>query len=264
MLPSPEPAALPADFAAALRDPSQAIPVGLVARPGIDPAHRFAIYRNNMAAGLGRLLVDRFPVLHRLVGADFFTAMADAFIRQHPPAGPVLLEYGANLPEFVAQFPPARHLAYLADVARLEWLRHRALLAADARPIDRAALAALSPDAMARLRFSLHPSLAILRSPYPIVSIWRANIDPANAAIVPAGLPGENALLIRPALVTEIHAVPASRADFVERLLAGDLLEDAAGPLGPDLTATLAFLLGAGILTGFHPVIDIARRSDPA
>ncbi|TDQ80598.1 putative DNA-binding protein [Dongia mobilis] len=265
MSPSPEQAAFPEAFAAALREPRSAIPARLAARPGVDPAVRFAIYRNNMAAGLGRVLADRFPVLRRLLGADFFAALTDAFIRQHPPAGPVLLEYGALFPNFVERFPPSQHLAYLADVARLEWLRHCALLAADAAPIDRAALAAQPPDVMARLRFTLHPSLAILRSPFPIVSIWRANIDPANPAVVPAGLPGENALLVRPGLVAEIHAVPASRADFVERLQAGVALGDATNLVGADLTAALAFLLSAGILTGFFPVSDdAARRSDPA
>ena len=49
-------------------------------RPRVAPARRFAVYRNNVAAGLIRALEARFPVTRRLVGDDFFRAMAGGFV----------------------------------------------------------------------------------------------------------------------------------------------------------------------------------------
>ena len=49
------------------------------------------------------------------------------------PPQPVLAEYGAGFPDFVADYEPARGLPYLADVARLDW----ALNVAFHSPMDR-------------------------------------------------------------------------------------------------------------------------------
>ena len=42
-----------------------------------------------------------------------------------------LNELGGHLADFLPAFAPARELPYLADVARLEWLVHKAHYAAD-------------------------------------------------------------------------------------------------------------------------------------
>mgnify|MGYP001390820627 CR=1 FL=1 len=42
----------PSHFAAALLDAERAVPSGLVAWNGSDPARRFAIYRNNVVVSL--------------------------------------------------------------------------------------------------------------------------------------------------------------------------------------------------------------------
>jgi hypothetical protein len=65
-------------FAAALLDPALPTPVGIVG-PGGEPSSRwFAIYRNNVVVGLTQTLKDAYPAVHRIVGADFFQAMARA------------------------------------------------------------------------------------------------------------------------------------------------------------------------------------------
>ena len=62
----------------------------------------------------------RYPVTRRLVGDDFFRAMARAFVAAQKPRSPVLIHYGADFPAFVEAFEPAREIPYLTDVARLE------------------------------------------------------------------------------------------------------------------------------------------------
>ena len=107
-------------FRAALLDPGQPAPPGLTGSGGGPAARRFGIYRNNVTASLTEALRQSFPVVRALVGEDFFTAMAIAHLRAHPPASPLLMFYGQDMADFVAGFAPAQHLGYLPDVARLE------------------------------------------------------------------------------------------------------------------------------------------------
>src|SRR5262249_32525180 len=83
-------------------------------------------------------------------------------------AGPCLFEYGATLGDFLERFEPSRALAYLPDVARLEWAMNLAWHAPDVAPIARAALTHAPTIA-------LHPSVTLLQSPWPVDAIWRAN-----------------------------------------------------------------------------------------
>src|SRR6266852_5119664 len=125
-----------ASFAGALLDAERPIPRGITAHNAAIPTRRFAIYRNNVVAGLVKALKSRFPVVEKIVGEEFFAAMARVFVVERPPRSPVLAIYGDEFATFIAAFEPARELAYLADVARLEAARTRAYHAADATPVD--------------------------------------------------------------------------------------------------------------------------------
>lgn len=69
-------------------------------------AARFAIHRNNVRSARTEALRQGFPVLERLLGAEYFTALAGVFIQQHPPRSAVFHEYGAELADFIEAFPP--------------------------------------------------------------------------------------------------------------------------------------------------------------
>ena len=75
---------------------------------------------------------SRFPVVEKIVGEEFFAAMARALRASIRRVRRCLSGYGDEFPAFVAAFEPAREFAYLADVARLEAARTRAFHAADA------------------------------------------------------------------------------------------------------------------------------------
>ena len=131
-----------AGFAAALLDPAAPVPAGIVG-PGRRPApRRFAVYRNNVVSALGNAVAGSFPAVKRIVGEDFFRAMARAYVLAEPPTSPVLLDYGTTFPDFIARFAPAASLPYLPDVARIERRWREAYHAEDAEP--------LSPDGARR------------------------------------------------------------------------------------------------------------------
>ena len=142
---------------------------------GLDPAARLGIYRHHIFTTLTEALKGTFPVVCRLVDARFFAYAADTYLRRHPPSGPCLAEYGATFPAFLAEFPPCRGLAYLPDVARLEWALNRALHAENRHPLDPVRLAAAPSDTTPRLVFRLDPSVSFVASPWPIDRIWQAH-----------------------------------------------------------------------------------------
>ena len=150
---------------------------------GLAPDDRLAIYRHHVFDTLTDTLKCAYPVVCRLVDERFFAHAAEQFIRQHPPAGPCLFEYGASFAEFLSDFSPCRELIYLPDVARLEWSMHRAWHAEDAVPLDPKRLHGLTPSELASLVFVFDASVSYLTSPWPIERIWRANqpdSDPAE------------------------------------------------------------------------------------
>jgi len=127
---------------------------------GSDPV--YAVYRNNVRTCLGRALADAYPVVERLVGEEFFRHTACRYIAQHPSRSGDLNAFGEQFPAFLRGFAPVRALAYLPDVARLEWLCRRALLAADRLPLKLACRALL-------------PSVRLFASDWPVHRIWQVN-----------------------------------------------------------------------------------------
>lgn len=82
------------EFAAALLDPERPTPSGIIGPDGDVCPKRFAVYRNNVVVGLTEILKAAYPAARRLVGEEFFDAMAGIYVRAEPPRSPILLEYG--------------------------------------------------------------------------------------------------------------------------------------------------------------------------
>jgi hypothetical protein len=247
-----------ATFAAALRDPDRPCPSGLRAWNGSDPAARFAVYRNNVVASLIDALADTFPVVQELVGPEFFRAMAGAFVRRVRPCSPMLTQYGEAFPVFIEAFEHARPVPYLADIARLEFARVQAYHAADAEPVapEAVRLALASGDRMGQLRSTCHPSLAVIASPFAVVSVWAAHQGQGDLAAVDPDR-AETAVVVRPELEVLVLRCPVGGADFVAAIRAGVGLGDAAASAtrlnpGFDLSATLALLIRHGALTSIR------------
>lgn len=244
-----------AGFAHALRNPERAVPDGVIAHTGNRTQKRFAVYRNNVTASLVNALRARFPVIEKLVGAEFFSAMARVFVLQSPPRSPILAEYGDDFPSFLERFAPMAELPYAPDVARLEAARTRAYHAADATPLAVAELADLSPDA-ADLRFTLHPSCETTRSRHAIVTIWAMNSGEAELGPIDTDMP-EDALMSRPDQQVLVRKLPPGGAAFLQALADGLTLSHAAEAATAenaafDLTSNLVALFASRIVTAIH------------
>jgi hypothetical protein len=243
-------------FAAALLDPELPVPTGLVGPDGEPDPKRFAVYRNNVVVSLIEALEDAFPAVRRIVGADFFRATVRAYVMEEPPCSPILLDYGAGFPDFIRRFEPAATLIYLADVARIERAWTEAYHAAEASPIDPGAFSAIAPDQLPVIRLELHPSLRLVRSQFPALTIWQMNV--ADGVPVPVDLAagGEDVLVVRPAADVEVRLIPKGSLEFIQAVANGEAvlaaLETALIANSRfDLSANLADLMRAGALVGY-------------
>jgi hypothetical protein len=142
---------------------------------GLSAARRFAVYRNNVFTSLSEALRACYPVVERLVGEDFFSHAAKQYVRRYPSVSGNLHDYGSDFAGFLAEFPSTSQLAYLADVARLEWLMQETYHAAESPGMDLQALALVTPEQHYALRFRLNPAARLMRSQYPVLRIWRVN-----------------------------------------------------------------------------------------
>jgi hypothetical protein len=241
-------------FTAALDSWDSTVPAGVTAHSGALTT-RMNTYRRNVHASLIGVLENRFPVVARLTGPEFFRAMAQLYLKQNLPLSPVLLDYGGEFPDFIASFDPANDVPYLADVARLEWLQNEAYHAADAMPLTAQALAELKPDTLAKTVFHLHPSMRLLRSPFPILAIWRTNAHDADIRPVDAAASGDDLLIVRPHLDVEIHVLPPGAFVLFGELAAGQCLADAATTASRsdhlNLQQALAGLIAAGCIVDY-------------
>jgi hypothetical protein len=243
-------------FAAALLDAALPVPFGLVGPDGEPSPKRFAVYRNNVVAGLTEALKDAFPAVHRIVGAEFFQAMARAYVVVEPPLSPILLDYGAGFPEFIREFQPAAVLPYLADVARIERAWTEAYHAPEASPIDPAALAALALDEFPAVSLQLHPSTRLVRSQFPALTIWQMNVGDGVPAPVDLAAGGENVLVVRPLADVEVRLISGGSFVFVQGLADGaSVLAAMKAALTADhrfdLSTNLSGLMLAGAVVGY-------------
>jgi uncharacterized protein len=202
---------------------------------------RLALYRGNVVANAVRALESAYPVARRIVGDEFFAALARAFWRVAPARSGDLNDYGEELAAFIDGFPPCADLPYLGDVARLEWQVHRAHFAADAEPFALQTLAAV-PDA-GQVHLPFHPAAALVETMYQAAAIWRAHQSEAGDVALPARIEGaQHAVVARPHFTVDVHAVDAAMFTWLSALRAGAVLA----------AATAAALAAA-------PTFDLAR-----
>jgi hypothetical protein len=243
-------------FAGAVLNPGLPGPAGGVDPDGRACPKRFGVYRNNVIAGLIEAVQGSFPAVCRLVGEEYFRAMVRLYVTSRPPRSPVLLEYGADFPAFVAGFESTAALPYLAEVARIERAWLEAYHAAEAPPLDPAALAAIAPQRVGELRFTLHPSLRVVRCRWPALTIWRMNVADGVPGAVDLSAGGEDVLVVRPAADVEVRALPAGGARLLSALSRGRRLAAAVSVALPrcvpgDLSMHLAGLLRSGAFADF-------------
>ncbi|MFI4939642.1 MAG: DUF2063 domain-containing protein [Burkholderiales bacterium] len=215
------------------------------------------VYRNNYRGNLHDALAGAYPVVEQLVGKEFFRHMTKRYIEQHLSRSGNLHRYGAEMAKFVAAFEPAQELAYLPDMAALEWACHCAYFADDAAALDIGKLAQIPPEQYPDLMLHTHPSCHLVRSRYPIAAIWHAHQPGASSDFhIDLSSGACNALVSRKDDVVQVGELSAADAAWLQSMQAGMPLGAATAATHEhypdfDLPAALSNLAAQGVLAGF-------------
>lgn len=217
---------------------------------------RLAIYRANVAAAATKALGAAYPVVRQVVGEAFFDGLARAYQRLVPSTSGDLFDYGEAFAAFVAEFPHAQSLPYLADLARLEWAVHRAYGAEDAPPWDQNTLAQIAPDQQAAIHFDWAAGTTLLDSNFPIARVWLIHQPDFEDEFKVDWSVRECALVAREGLRVAVSALDAGDAAFIASGLAGAALgasTEVALAADPsfDLGHLLGRLMASNVICGF-------------
>ncbi len=246
-------------FSAALADVARGDEaVALVAG---DPAHalnRLAIYRGNVIANVSGALAATYPIIRKLVGNEFFAGLVRAYWRERPSGSGDLNQIGERFADFVGAFLHTQSLPYLPDVARLEWLAHRAHYAGDHAALDMGSLASIPEDDYPRLALTLHPAVATLASSYPIFRIWEVHQDDYRGEIsVDLASGADQVVVYRPHFRVMVAALSGGESAFLGAIMQGKRLDDAlqqaaTKDAGFNLSASLKRWIAANIVVGLN------------
>lgn len=253
-------------FAEALLDPRRPEPSECIDPDGRPDALRFAVYRNNVASSLIEALEAAYPAVRRLVGKEFFRATARQYVLQDPPRSPIMLRYGGGFADFLERLASLSDHPYLADVARIERAWLEAYHAAEAEPLEPVALAGIATQPIAGLCLTLHPSVRLVRSAFPALTIWQANVTQQTPPRIDLDAGAEDVLIARPGAEVQVRLVPPQGALLLQSLARGSPLVEAASCAGVacasfDLTTHLAVLLESGLVIGSR-LIGRSRAGD--
>jgi hypothetical protein len=229
---------------------------------GIDPQARLGIYRNNLRQGFTKTLALEFPVIERLVGADYFRQLAHTFLARHPSRSGDLHHIGAPFAAFLGERFAGTRYTYFADVAALEWACQECWVAPESESLDPAALRAVPPHAYATLRFTLSPACRLVHSAYPVIRIWEVNRDVhARADTIDLDSGGDFVLVRRAAGRLDVHRVTQVDFQLLAALAAGESLE--AGLINA-LACEAQFDLGAALRRCFALGVFCQMTYDPS
>jgi hypothetical protein len=158
-------------FQSALLSPAASTPGFVAAASPSEAESRFGIYREAYRLRLAEALTADYPALRALLGAEAFADLARAYAESRPSRHYSIRWAGAGLAEFLIDRPE------LADLATFEWALSEAFDAADATPVDAAALRALPVERWPEMRLSFHPSLRRIVLNHNAVALWRAVLE---------------------------------------------------------------------------------------
>lgn len=142
------------------------------------PAEAMAVHRGNVRGARVSTLGNVFPILRRVVGDGCFDGLARRYAIEVPSRNPDLNRCGRRFPAWLRTSDAARatrtELAYVVDLARMEYQVNEAWYEAADLPLDARSLERAADDP-ARRRLRLPRSLRLLASRWPVDAIWTAN-----------------------------------------------------------------------------------------
>ena len=234
--------------------------LALVRDNGVAPEQRVEVYRNNHREIFRKALAASYPVIERLVGDACFAGLAREYTRANPSRSGDLQRYGQDFPGFLQGTYGDTQFRYLPDVASLEWALEEVHLDPDEPALSVSELGRFDENDFGNLVFAARSAMRLLRSHYPVFSIWRAN-QSASDDRIDLDRGGESVAIARRGHDLQVHRLDRATFCLAAELARGTRLQDAWRPddgasgrdrngAAPDLAAALQTILSLGLFAG--------------
>ncbi|AYZ01485.1 DNA-binding domain-containing protein [Burkholderia multivorans] len=188
---------------------------------------RVARYRARLWRTWHRVLACAYPVLRSLMGDDFFLTLSREYGIADPVRSGDLNRFGSRMAELLEAWPPTATCRHLADVARLEWLVHRACFAADATTRLPDPWAQCTRDTLAHCSVRLHPAVQLLHTSTRAADRWLA-FHASGQAFDPDDVDRPQWMIVaRPQWMPEVIAVSRYAFAMLSDLRDGTTIGDA-------------------------------------
>jgi hypothetical protein len=232
---------------------------------GRSPEKRLIVHQRNYRQSLVDALLIKFPATGWLLGTPLLTEAATRFIREYPPQGPCIAEFGARFPDFLSQCSAAMSVPYVREFAELEWYVGQAAIAVSSVPVTLEELSFINAEALADSLLELQPGLHYLSASWPVDELLelylsetiaeRFEFSPAEVDIEVRGARGE----------FHFNRLDRAEATFRKAISNGRSIGDAAQSAlevnaGFDAGKGLVALVGAGLIQSIRKGSDESSR----
>jgi hypothetical protein len=206
------------------------------------------LYRNNFYISITEYLEACFPSVKALVGDEFFSQLAKAFIIKEPLGSANIELYGEKFARFIQQCEQTQPLPYLNDVAHLDWVLDRAKSVVEYKDFPFAQLQQVASQAQLKIRFQLQPSTVLISAGCPLLKIWKGiqsgqleDIDLQQHELVIVHPDKENG--------AKCYNLSQDQFDFLSAVANGNCLEQLATVNG--FQQQLQYFISTAVITNF-------------
>ena len=202
--------------------------VSSIVKTPLGASDRLQIHRNNYRLTLSSALVDVYPIVESFVGRDWLEAALKKFVVEHPPQSAYLAQYGEGFADFLDGFEPAASIAYIGDIARLEWAIHVCQNIRDEKFLSGSDWADFVGPDVGGKTLRLVGAHKFVSSRYPLLDLWNIGSGADAAGEIDLESGGVTLLVIRPDAEVIIYPLELSEYTFLNYLNAGETILSAA------------------------------------
>lgn len=143
-------------------------------QPPITVANRLEIYAEAYFSRIVESMESDFPATAKILGEIDFQRLVANYLKEYPSSTPNVGEVGKKLSDFVVNYEELKEKPFIRDLIELEWLFVEAFYSDEPGEVfDFTRLSYLTHEEIASHSVSIHPSIRIFKSTWPLESLWK-------------------------------------------------------------------------------------------
>lgn len=225
----------------------------------ISLSQTFEIYHRSYFLRLTEKLKKTFSAVNWVLGQEIFEKVSHKYIESQPSVSYNFLAYGKSFPEFLQISPITRHISFLSDLARFEWIYEDIFHSAyvESMPVERIYHNLHAVD----FKIQFTEAMAVFKSPYSIYEMWYRREEPPYSFEEIDWKHPESLLVFKKQKGVEVLQIESIEAEIIlalqEDLSLTTVLADYANHMTPDRTARFfQLLMRTGIIEDIFVLED--------